>query len=309
MDTWKNWIIPDPAASEAAFLTKKVDVGSCDSLDCETRTDAMEARGELSKFRTVGYGIQGFGFNIRKGVRGPWTDQRVRKAILLAFDPDAYIATIQNGRGVHTGVLSSGTSWGRPPEYWTKQPGWRRPKDQDRGEARRLMAEAGFPSGFEVELQSRSETPQPAIAELWADQLATIGIKAKIVVRDSTDIFARAAEGRYELWSHGFAFFTTDPDELLGIHFLGGAPRNYWGYDRPDWNALYLQMSQEVDSRKRKEMVEKLEDMAMEDLPLIPLPQGLGAQIWWPHVRNWNPGWNSYVDSRKDYVWIDSSKR
>jgi len=46
-------------------------------------------------------------------------------------------------------------------------------------------------------------------------------------------------------------------------------------------------------------------DMVFEDLPVIPIPQTLSATMWWPYVKNWNPGWNAYVDSRKDDVWID----
>lgn len=302
----KHWFVRDPAAYEAAFLTKKVDVGACQSLDCYKRTDEMEARGELLKNRIVSYGINGMGINIRPDAKGPWMDKRVRRAMQLVYDHPGHIATIQDGRGISTGYLSSGTPWGRPEDYWKNKPGYRTPKDQDIAEAKKLMVEAGFPNGFEMEMQVRNDQPARAQeAELWANQLALIGVKPKIILRDSADIFERSETGRYEVWQHSWAFFTTDPDELLGIHFKKGAPRNYFGYDRPEFNTLFDQMSKELDVKKRIEMVQKLEDMVFEDLPVIPLPQTLSATMWWPYVKNWNPGWNSYVDSRRDDVWID----
>ena len=92
---------------------------------------------------------------------------------------------------------------------------------------------------------------------------------------------------------------------MLGIHFLKGAPRNYFGYDRPEWNSLFEKMSSERDVAKRVEMVQKLEDMVFDDLPVIPQPRSVTTAMWYPWVKNWNPGWNAYVDSRRDDVWID----
>ncbi|MBI2887594.1 MAG: ABC transporter substrate-binding protein [Chloroflexi bacterium] len=310
LDAIKHWFIRDEAAYEAAFFTKKVDVGACLSLDCYQRTDQMEARGELLKQRAISYGIAGMGINMRPDQKGPWTDKRVRRAMQLVYDQQGNIATIMDGRGIITGILSSGTPWGRPPEFWQTKPGYRIPKDPDIAEAKKLMAEAGFANGFEMEMQVRNDQPDRAReAELWANQLALIGVKPKIILRDSADIFERGETGRYEVWQHSWAFFTTDPDELLGIHFLKDAPRNYFGYDRPDWNSLFQQMSKEQDLKKRMEMVQKLEDMVWEDLPVIPIPQTVSATMWWSYVKNWNPGWNSYVDSRKDLVWIDASQK
>ena len=306
LDAIKHWFINADAAYEAAFLTKKVDVGGCSSLDCHKQTDGMEARGELLKHRTVSYGITGLGINLRPDQKGPWTDKRVRKAMQLVYDQQGHIAAILNGLGVVTGPISSGTPWGRPPEYWQDKPGYRTPKDQDIAEAKKLMAEAGFANGFEMEMQVRNDQPARAEeAELWANQLALIGVKPKIILRDSADIFERGETGRYEVWQHSWAFFTTDPDELLGIHFLKGAPRNYFGYDRPEWNSLFEKMSSERDVAKRVEMVQKLEDMVFDDLPVIPQPRSVTTAMWYPWVKNWNPGWNAYVDSRRDDVWID----
>ncbi|GEM_PF-2438629 len=310
IDSLKHWMINDEAAFEAAFLTKKVDVGACQSLDCHKRTDEMEARGELLKNRTIGYSLTGLGINIRPNAKGPWTDKRVRKAMQLVYDHQAHIAAILDGKGILTSYLSSGTPWGRPEDYWKNKPGYRQPKDQDIAEAKKLMQEAGFPNGFEVEMQVRNDQPDRSKeAELWANQLGLISIKPKIILRDSADIFERGSDGRYEVWQHAWAFFTTDPDELLGIHFLKGATRNYFGYDRADFNALFEQMSRETDPKKRQEMVTKLEDMVSEDLPVIVEPQSLASTMWWPYVENWNPGWNAYVDSRKDEVWINTAKK
>ena len=101
--------------------------------------------------------------------RPPLDDPRVRKAIYLALDRQEIADVATPGTGVAGSFF--------PPGYATtfeeiaQLPGFRQPKDQDVAEAKKLMAEAGFPDGFKLTFNTGSGKEARTVAEVVAIQL------------------------------------------------------------------------------------------------------------------------------------------
>lgn len=107
----------------------------------------------------------------------PYSDVRVRRAMHLALDRQAMLETITQGQGVLNppgfNGQKEGYAWSQ--DELLKMPGYNRAtKQQDLQEAKRLLAEAGYPNGFSDKvLFSKATSTTPPIVEMAAGQLKT----------------------------------------------------------------------------------------------------------------------------------------
>ncbi len=122
----------------------------------------------------------------------PWNDVRVRRALFLAIDQDAIMKSVLLGEGFPSGaVLSSlplglGTREDYPPDV-------RKYLFANVSEAKRLLAEAGFPNGLDTSLEATRYYGSPANEGVEAvhAMLSAAGIRAKLVWLDRAPFNAR----------------------------------------------------------------------------------------------------------------------
>jgi len=124
--------------------------------------------------------------------RGPLRDVRVRRALNHAVDIPTILANLMGGRG----TLSAGAV---PPQL----PGFEASRARyayDPARARALLAEAGFPNGFSLQLW-RSQRPEYArVAQAVQQDLGDVGIRVEIVERDAASARAAARRGDTDLF-------------------------------------------------------------------------------------------------------------
>ena len=96
---------------------------------------------------------------------------------------------------------------------------------------------------------------------------------------------------------------TGDPSEYLAGIYKTGALSNYAGYTNSELDALADTQGREADPAKRKEMVQKAEQILMKDLPAIPFFYFNRGTAWHAYVKNFNkfPHPNG---NRLDQVWM-----
>jgi peptide/nickel transport system substrate-binding protein len=133
----------------------------------------------------------------------PVADKRVRQALNLALDKAAILQFVFAGQGVPTAMYpigSYGVVGGADPEL--------QPYPYDPQKARQLLAEAGYPDGFETKIYSyvTADLPElPRLSEAVADYLGKVGVKAKITSIDraalSTKRQAKTLSGELLPWS------------------------------------------------------------------------------------------------------------
>ncbi len=196
--------------------------GKTQMTDSVLLEDALEA--EKRGLKIISYG--GF-FNVRIVFGGlqalphsddPWADVKVRKAIALAIDKQAMLDEIWGGFATPLGTqfLSSTISLDPYPD--------------DLVEAKRLLAEAGYPNGFDVEVPMVTIRATPRVPNehnVLITSLENLGLKVKGTVRDWSTFKPRwdAADTAGMIFGFSVTAFPTPSREWGWYGF--GARNNY----------------------------------------------------------------------------------
>ncbi|MHC2460666.1 ABC-type transport system substrate-binding protein [Rhizobium leguminosarum] len=156
----------------------------------------------------------------------PFDNVKVRQALNMAINKDR-ITRILNGRA---------TPANQPlpplmPGYDKSFTGYA----YDVAKAKALLAEAGYPDGFETVLYSTNTDPQPRIAQAIQQDLAAVGVKAEVrALAQANVISAGGTEGEAPMiWSGGMAWIADfpDPSNFYGpILGCAGAVRGGWNW-------------------------------------------------------------------------------
>ncbi|TCP60669.1 peptide/nickel transport system substrate-binding protein/oligopeptide transport system substrate-binding protein [Rhodovulum bhavnagarense] len=156
----------------------------------------------------------------------PFDNVKVRQAVNMAINKDRAVRII-NGRAVPANQPLPPTMPGYAPDY----EGY--PYDPEAAKA--LLAEAGFPDGFETELYVYNTDPNPRLAQSFQQDLAAIGIKAEIRSLAQANVIAAGGEPDQApmIWSGGMAWIADfpDPSNFYGpILGCDGAVQGGWNW-------------------------------------------------------------------------------
>ena len=199
---------------------------------------------------------------------GPTTDLRVRQALSMATDRQALIdAAIADGTAEYTKIPLPQNSWAYHEPLQDLVP------DYDPEAARQLLAEAGYPDGFEITLSYAASVERDRIGvvlqQLWKENLNVD------VILDATETATyndKVHSGNGELYLGGITASSTDPAFSLGYSFDSSkahASYNPGPYINEAWDALNLEALAITDQAERTEIYHQLLEMAMEDCPGI----------------------------------------
>jgi len=196
----------------------------------------------------------------------PFDDLRVRRAINHLIDRQAVVEGAMFGYGTPIGSFFPPTH----PAYVDLT--GRYPHDV--AAAKALLAEAGYPDGFEVKLEVPPFPYARRSGEIIAQQLADGGIKVDYkVVEWPYWIGEIYKNGQYDMT---IVAFTSAND----IGNFARGPSYFYHYDNPDFDALYTKIRQEGDLQKQYDLLREAQKMIAEEAVhgfLFQLPQ-LG--IW-----------------------------
>lgn len=201
----------------------------------------------------------------------PFLDVRVRKAFYMAIDLDSIVKNIYNG---HVYPTTSMTAEGFNGYDAALE---RHPYDPEAAKA--LLAEAGYPDGFEVTLDASSVgfANSDALAQALASYWEKIGIKVNLnVMSTGFGSYIAQGAGNSGLSLVGWAMYTGDGISMQERQYMkwdkeAGTGGNYGMYDNPDVSAKIMEAMQEMDTAKRGEMVKEIDRMVLDDVANIPL--------------------------------------
>jgi oligopeptide transport system substrate-binding protein len=203
----------------------------------------------------------------------PFDDVRVRKAVNMALNKDRIIRII-NGRAIPANQpLPS-----RIPGFDKDYKGYA----YDPEGAKKLLAEAGHPDGFETELYVNNIDPNPRIAQAIQQDLAGVGIKASLKALDQANVIAAGGTPNTApmIWSGGMAWIADfpDPSDFYGpILGCGGAVQGGWNwswYCNKDREAEAQKADSIIDPAKqdqRYDMWRQIFVKIMDDAPWAPV--------------------------------------
>ncbi len=245
----------------------------------------------------------------------PFNDVRVRRAMHLAVDR-AEFRTIFGGGIAPVGTpLPPDTWFGRTEEEALQLPGFRSEADGskhqgDIEEAKRLLAEAGVPEGFELNIMARTAVEYVDLAQLLADQFRRyLGWEATVQPIDSATGFTRYKEHDYQIAAQGTALLLGEPDPIIGKIFMPGGLWIQWsGWEAPEqFHEWFNAQSQELDRTKRAAILREMEDwmLTVDPGPLLVYYWSFRDQIVNKQIQNYHMPVSLWVQLKHEYIWCD----
>ncbi len=207
------------------------------------------------------------GFNVD---REPFTNELVRQAIGYALDKERIVDNFYpRGSVAATQFLPSAI-----PGAVDGFEGYTYDPDQ----ARALLAEAGFPNGFETTLSLRDVVrgylPSPVqVATDIQAQLAEVGITVTLDVQESGTFIDNANSGNLGMHLLGWGADYPDATNFLDFHFGGGASPQF-GTGFPDIHEVLADAASLAEQDARDELYSEAADLIMQHAPMIPIAHG-----------------------------------
>lgn len=219
--------------------------------------------------------------------KNPFKDKRVREAFHRSIDVEAIKRTVMRGQSFPTDLMVAPGINGYVKEL-DKRPALLKPE-----EAKKLLADAGYPTGFEVGMDCPNDryVNDEKICQAVVAMLAKIGVKVNLRAQTRNLYFAkilRKADGKpgetsfYMLgWSPAQTYDVHNVFEAL-IQTPNAASKkgmfNAGGYSNPALDKLADTLEQETDKAKRNEMIKQATKLYVDDYAYIPLHQQ--AVVW-----------------------------
>lgn len=264
--------------------------------------------GQLKSFEEMqGFTIQEVGGTTfstinMNATREPFSDARVRQAVMLAIDRKAAIQILSEGDADVGGYLPPKGRWTLPAAELAKLPGYGPDKAADFAQAKKLMAESGHASGFSTTITS--EAAHESLDTVVADQLGKIGIKVNIKVETSALAYDIAANKDFALLPWGHAVSQDDPDAIYAEFYTCNAARNYSGICSKEVDDLFLKQSQTLDPSERAKLVLDVERKAVALGGKIVLQWGRTHWGVWGYVHDYTRPMSSYANQKQRDVWM-----
>ena len=284
--------------------------------------DELGAPAEFSRLLAFGWLPEG---------KSPFIDQRVRQAVSMAIDRDLWLDVVFNASRFEAEGLPVTKRWntalGGALEGWWLDPTGRdfgpnaKYLSHDLAEATKLLAAAGYASGFDTlsSYVTGPEFPVAKHAEMMDGFISNVGIRSTVSPLDYTNEYIprfRDGKGRYQGWAHVGGAVGDDPVGILASQywsrsgvssFLGFSTsgRNDVSGD-PKVDGLIEAARVERDTSKRKELIYDLQRHLAGAMYAVPAPGvGTALTVAWPCVANFRV----FSGARLNYgVWIDESK-
>ena len=239
----------------------------------------------------------------------PFNDIRVRRAMHLALDRQRLLETALFGKGMMaTPSTQPDNRWAIPQEELAKLPGYRQPKTQDLAEAKRLMAEAGYPSGFKLEMRFRpSLSSSNSIAEPLATAWKDLGIDISLRPEETGVFEQTRLKGSYD------AILTTsggeDPFKAFYEYYYSKGIYSTYGANDAALDKLILDAQGEQDQTKRQQMGYQIQRMILDNVYGISTVERITFAGWQPWVKNYlyNPGAQVIPIYAPAITWLDAA--
>ena len=198
--------------------------------------------------------------------KNPLADPKVRQAMYQAIDIKAIQQKVMRGDSEPAGIVTPSFVNG-----WTKELDQRLPFDADA--AKKLLADAGYPDGFEVKLDCPNDRyiNDEAICQAVVGMLGKIGIKVTLDAQTKSLHFPKLAKRNTDFYLLGWGVPTLDSHYVFNFLYHTKGTWNATGYSNPELDKLIEAMEVEIDLEKRNQIIAKAWDMAKKDMVYLPL--------------------------------------
>ena len=294
------YVVDDPITRWLMFLRGELDFSEISNdnwnaviKDGELDSDLFNKRG-IRYHTKPGTDVYYVGFNFDDPVVG--NNKKLRQALSRAFNSDEWV------RFNHGRYLPATSPVPQSIDGWPDTP---HPYSYDLEEAKRLLAEAGYPDGIDPATGKRLElvldlghtdVSTRESAELLASFWAKIGVSLKLQYNNWPAFLSKVAERKSQMFRIGWM-----ADYPSALNFLqlfaskNASPgQNRSNYSNPEFDDLYERAEVETDYEKRMDMIRRMQDIMREDCPWVLMHYGMVHTLAGPGVENYIPHDYSY---------------
>ncbi|WP_054284775.1 ABC transporter substrate-binding protein [Gulbenkiania mobilis] len=255
---------------DAAVRAQKVKAGECQIAISPKPLDVQAARSDTN-LRVVQTPAFMTAFVAMNSQKKPFDSAKVRQAVNLAFDKSAYLKTVFEGTATAANLPYPPNTWSYAKEI--------KPYALDVAQAKKLLAQAGYPNGFDTTLWVRPTgsvlNPNPkAGAELLQADLAKVGIRAKVAVIEWGELIKRGKAGEHDMLFMGWAGDNGDPDNFLTPQFSCAAVQSGTNFARfcdPKLDKLIADGKKSSDFKARSVLYHSAQKLIHDQALWLPL--------------------------------------
>ena len=242
-------------------------------------------------------------FSSVKG-KNPFKDKRVRQAFYQAIDIETIKTRVMRGASLPTALMVGSGIRGLSTEQNKRLP-------YDPGAARKLLAEAGYPAGFEVALNCPNDryVNDADICQAVAANLARIGVKVNLQTETKVTYFPKILRRDTSFYLLGWTPSTYDAHNALSSLMAtptdkGQGQFNLGTYSNPRLDELTLKIQSETDQAKRSAMIREAFDIHSADIGHLPLHQ---QSLAWAMKKGVQV--TQLADNTMPYKWVTVDER
>lgn len=222
-------------------------------------------------------GVYYYELNVTKP---PFNDVRLRHALAMAIDRASIVANV--------------TRAGETPAYHFSLEGIdgyvsRARTKYDLDAARKLLADAGFPGGRGLEpitlLYNTAENHRviaEAVQQVWKREL---GIDIRLENQEWRVYLDNRTQKNYQIARAGIIMEPYDPSQFLKV-FTAASGFNRSGWTDPEYDRLYNEVMNTVDKAKRQELMQKMEQILTDAMPIVPVYYYTNKYLMLPSVQD-----------------------
>lgn len=224
-------------------------------------------------------------------------EPKVRRALALAVDRSGIAQKILRGGQTPAHAFT-------PPGTAGYTPVAHIPTDFD--EARRLLAEAGYPEGkgapiLEILLNTSDNHRiiAEAVQATWRKEL---GLEIRLLNMEGKSVLAARRSGDFQILRSSWIGDYNDPATFLNV-WTASSGNNYSGWSRPDYDQLLFQAARTGNTEARHSLFQQAEALLVADAPFIPLYTYTHVFLKHPSVQGWSP--NLLDHHPYKHVWLE----
>jgi peptide/nickel transport system substrate-binding protein len=205
--------------------------------------------------------------------KNPLKDKRVRQAFYQAIDENAIAKTVMRGAATPTALMIAPGINGFVKEQNTRLP-------YDTAAAKKLLADAGYPNGFEIGMNCPNDryVNDAQICQAVAAMLARIDVKVNLMVETKATYFPKILSRETSFYLLGWTPASYDAHNPIFALLMSPGPSgrgqfNLGSYANKRIDELGPQIASELDQKKRAAMIAEVFKFHADDVGHIPLHQ------------------------------------
>jgi oligopeptide transport system substrate-binding protein len=273
---------------EPATALTALEAGEIDGLRFPPASETARLKSQSDAFQSVPSFATTY-YLINRNVK-PFDDIRVRKALSMAIDREDIISNVMQSSDTPAfGLVSPGyVVNGR--DFKDGRPNYGLSATADVEGARRLLAEAGYPDGQgfpTIQLSYYTDRAVRSVVEalqqMWNKNL---NINVEISTQEWAVYYEAVQSMDYQIGAMGWGGDYLHPMTFLTT-MTSNNPTNFTSYSNPRYDALVAEAQTEIDPVKAVAIMQEAEDMAMEDVGILPLYHRSIVFMMAPHVKDY----------------------